>query len=109
MRLFFLIALAGMILSPLSLSASADEAVQIGHATSLKRFVVPNPQMLLRTGDGRSPTRGAEIRGHQLVDPARIGGGPHANPAAQAAARIKTDGSRMAASDAADTVKARDQ
>jgi hypothetical protein len=116
MRSVFLIALAGIVLAPASFAARADESSLDKPQTSLKRIYVPNPKML-QTPDGGDATRGAENRGHQLVDPARAHANATAGSAAltdsqdtpAAAARVLSDASRMTGSDAAAVVKPPDR
>jgi hypothetical protein len=124
MRQIFLIALAGMILAPLSLAAQADESTLDKPSTSVKRNYVPNPKMMVRVPGVSSVPPGAESPESQRTDSTGAGGEPRNNTAAHAAASTLTEGrdspaaaaaatatdaSRMSASAAAETATARDR
>ncbi len=116
MRSIVLIALAGAILGQLSVAARAEDVPDpsVGKAaTSLKRVFVPSEKMMRRDPALTSVTPGAENRGSQLVDPARLGGGDNPggavgtrdqDTAAAAAERTTTNASRMGPSEAAATI-----
>ncbi len=116
MRSFVLIALAGAILGQLSVAARSEDVPDpaVGKsATSLKRIFVPSENMMRRDPALTSVTPGAEKRGSQLVDPARLGGVEHPGEAVKtpgqdaptaAAERTTTNASRMGPSEAAATI-----
>jgi hypothetical protein len=115
MRPFALIALGAAILAPLSAPARSDDTHDsaVGKKeTSLKRVHVPSENMMRRDPGVTSLSPGAENRGSQLVDPARLRGGENPGAAVRtrdqdtpeaAAQRTKTNASRMGPSEAAAT------
>ena len=124
MRSIVSITVAGAILGSFSVAATADDVhdpTAGKSATSLKQNFLPDPKMMTRDPYAAKPTPGAEKRGLQLVDPARVQSGQNEiGPApavtaqdedtpASAAERIVTDASRLAASAAADSVRAQDR
>jgi hypothetical protein len=115
MRPFTLIALGAAILAPLSVPARSDDMHNsaVGKKeTSLKRVYVPSENMIRSNPGMTTLTPGADSRGSQLVDPARLRGDE--NPGAgvrtrdqdtpeAAAERTTTSASRMGPSEAAAT------